>query len=82
MITHKENYNGGVQIVHSFENGFGASVIKHKGSYGWTQDKWEIMVLEDGEACYTTPITDDVIGYLSDSEVEETLSQIEDLDNG
>ena len=82
MITETNNYNGGVQIIHEFENGYGASVVKHKGSYGWTQDKWELAVLKDGDLCYTSGITNDLIGYLSDVEVTGLLNDIEDLENG
>ena len=32
-------------------------------------------MLEDGRCCYTTPITSDVLGYLSESEVLETLDR-------
>ncbi len=59
---------GGIQAVFRFENGYGASVINHMGSYGV-----ELAVLQftgegtdDWELCYTTPITDDVIGWIED----------------
>lgn len=59
---------GGIQAIFRFENGYGASVINHSGSYGV-----ELAVLrftgegtDDWELCYTTPITDDVIGWIQD----------------
>ena len=74
------NYvNGGVQHVYSFPNGYGASVVKHDFSYGGKQGLWELAVLTGEELCYTSGITEDVIGHLSWKNVEETLSEIKQL---
>lgn len=66
-----------------FDNGFGASVIKHEFSYGFEDDLFELAVLEwTGEyhaITYDTPITDDVIGYLTNDEVMNYLYQIKNL---
>ena len=37
------------------------------------------LVLRHGELCYDTPITDDVIGYLTSDEVFNLLDRIEQL---
>lgn len=74
------NYvNGGVQHVYSFPNGYGASVVKHDFSYGGKQGLWELAVLNGEDLCYTSGITEDVIGHLSWKNVEETLSEIKQL---
>lgn len=75
------NYeHGGIQRVYKFPNGYGASVIRHKGSYGFTKGLWELAVLDDtGDLCYYTPITDDVIGHLTDEEVNLKLNEIRGL---
>ena len=96
-MTTKLNYEGyekylvktrgcydGVQCVFRFENGYGASVIKHLFSYGHRDDLWELAVLKfDGDEtshiCYDTELTDDVIGYLSDEEVRSYLEKIKEL---
>lgn len=63
-----------------FENGYGASVIKHFGSYGYKDDLFELAVLDkNGNLCYDTPITNDVIGYLTNEEVLEYLERIRRL---
>lgn len=79
---------GGVQKLYRFENGFGASVVKSFGSYGNEQGLWEIAVLkftgpdiDNFELTYTTSITEDVIGHLSEGEVDEYLTKIEALSN-
>lgn len=73
--------NGGTQVVHKFENGYGASVIRG-GTY--TYGGLELAVLrfkDDGSysLCYDTEITDDVLGYLNDGDVVELLERIENL---
>ena len=74
------NYpNNGVQHVYAFPNGYGASVIKTDYSYGGKNDLWEMAVLKDEELCYTSGITDDVIGHLTWSNVENYLQQIKEL---
>lgn len=75
---------GGVQYKFKFDNNYGASVIKHFGSYGHEADLWELAVLKfdesgDWNLRYDTPITDDVIGSLTDSEVRDILQKIKEL---
>lgn len=63
-----------------FENGYGASVIRTEHSYGGQIGLYELAVLDnDGKLTYDTPITDDVLGYLSPKEVTNYLIQIQDL---
>ena len=74
----------GVHAVTKFENNYGASVVKHDYSYGGKIGLYELAVIkydEDGEwdLCYDTPITGDVLGYLSEDEITEYLIQIEQL---
>ena len=85
MKVYKEkSLNGGVQKQYKFDNGYGASVVQHNGSYGNEQGLWELAVLkwvnEDRyNLTYDTDITDDVIGYLTEEEVKEILVRIESL---
>ncbi len=74
----------GLQRLYFFPNGYGASVVQHSGSYGGPEGMWELAVLAgESQASYSltydTPITDDVLGWLSDSDVNGLLSQIADL---
>ena len=75
---------GGYRYEARYPNGFAASIIKNFGSYGGEYDLWEVAVLRRDEAgvwqlCYDTPITDDVLGWLSEERVIEVCSQIRAL---
>jgi hypothetical protein len=70
---------GGHQRLYKFNNGYGASVIQHYGSYGGPSGLWELAVLDGEEICYTTPITEDVIGHQTPEGIELLLNQIKDL---
>jgi hypothetical protein len=70
---------GGEQWTFKFDNGYGASVITGGIAYCNEAQPYELAVLRHGELCYDTPITDDVIGYLTSDEVYELLDRIEQL---
>ncbi len=76
FLIETNRHMDGIQKVYQFSNGYGASVIKHKGSYGYDKGLWELAVLNEGELCYDTDITGDVIGHLNDPEVDNILGQI------
>ena len=65
----------------NFDNGYGASVVKSMYSYGGNQDLYELAIIKDDAICYDTPITDDVIGYLTEDDVTKYLGQIQELKN-
>jgi hypothetical protein len=74
------NGMGGVQAKIQFENGFGASIVKTPFSYGGARGLYELAIIgKDGSITYDTPITDDVLGYLSEAAVTQTLSKIQSL---
>jgi hypothetical protein len=84
FLTQNSKDRFGIQKLYSFPNGYGASVVKHEGSYGGGKGLWELAVInnisEDGfDICYDTPITNDVIGWLNDPEVDRLLYLIRDL---
>lgn len=74
-----EDLNG-VQAIVKFDNGFGASIVKHNFSYGGSEGLYEMAVLdENNDICYSTSITNDVIGYLNEEEVSDYLNKIKNL---
>ena len=70
---------GGYWYCFDFDNKYGISIIKHNGSYGHEDDKWEIAVLKNGDLCYDTDITNDVIGFLTEEEVIEYFFKVKFL---
>ena len=75
---------GGTQKIWRFKNGYGASVVIFPYSYGYEAGLWELGVLEfnaDGTygLTYETCVSNDVIGHLSESEVEVFLKKIQEL---
>jgi hypothetical protein len=68
-----------VQAIVEFDNGYGASVISTSFSYGGKHGLYELAVLKDGDLCYTTPITNDVLGWLNESDVNKILTDIQNL---
>lgn len=63
----------------SFDNGYSASIISTEFSYGGNEGLFEIAVLRGGMIVYDTPVTSDVLGYLSFPEVAKTLEEIKNL---
>ena len=64
----------------SFDNGYGVSVVSHTYSYGGKKGLYEVAVLgSDGDLTYETPVTNDVIGYLSEKAVSEVMKQVQEL---
>ena len=72
--------NGGVQKLYKFPNGYGASVVRHSFSYGGDEGLWELAVIryngDHFDIDHGTPITDDVLGYLSEEGVDTILDKI------
>ena len=70
----------GVQAIIKFDNGYGASIVRHKFSYGNEEGLYELAVLDSDDAiAYHTPVTEDVLGYLSKDDVTDALRQIQEL---
>lgn len=81
-IIGKREDVGDLQTIYRFPNGYGASVIHSIMSRGL-----ELAVLYFGgdtaHLSYSTPITNDVIGYIGDEqELTELLNQINSLKGG
>ena len=83
------NYpDSGIAARQFFDNGYGVSVVRFTtyfgaGSYGSEEGLYEVAVIkgteDDWNITYDTPITDDVLGHLSEEEVEVLLYEVENL---
>jgi hypothetical protein len=75
------------QRLYRFDNGYGASLVRHPHSIGYDRGLYEVAVIRWVEPdawslCFTSPITDDVLGGLDEDEVMAVLEQIEGLPVG
>jgi hypothetical protein len=72
---------GGIISRISFDNGYGASIVKGPMSYGGDRGLYELAVLDsNGELTYDTPVTNNVEGYLNEEDVTKLLEQIQKLE--
>ena len=63
-----------------FDNGYGVSVVRTPYSYGGDKGLYEMAVLDKtGRVTYDTPITNDVLGYLTEDEVTEYMIEVQKL---
>ena len=76
-----KNYGSGKRAYLEFPNKYGVSVITGGGSYSNKDNPYELAVFLDGELCYDTHITNDVMGYLTSEEVTKIMKQIQELDS-
>ena len=84
-------FGDGLHGLIFFDNGYGVSVGRYKSeiglpdflSYTSNEDEWELAVIkgkeDDWDLCYDTHITDDVIGHLSEGEVNWIMIQVQEL---
>jgi hypothetical protein len=71
---------GEIRARITFDNGYGASVIRTQRSDGRRLELFELAILDsNGGKCRTTPLTDDVIGYLRDIDVTEVMRKVQQL---
>lgn len=85
---------GGVMSRITFDNGYGVSVVCTPHTYGGDFGLYELAVLknesgtlikeagvfeEQWEICYDTPITNDVIGCLSEAGVTDIMEKVQGL---
>jgi len=79
-INFLKDSEGGVRGRVFFKNGYGISVVCNKYSYGNEKGLYEIAVLNlDGTICYDSSVTQDVVGWLTQVQVQDFINQIENL---
>lgn len=70
---------GGYRAQHTFQNGYGISVVQYDNTFEQDNGLYQVAVMLDGEPCYDTPITSDVISNVTPKEVTEISKQIMNL---
>ena len=81
FIEMKDLFYNGVKCKIQFDNGYGASIVRHNYSYGGKEGLYELAVLDqDGKLHYDNLVANgDVRGYLTPDEVTDLLKQIQEL---
>lgn len=61
-----------------FENGYGVSVVTGLAARcgGGT---YEVAIMKNGNLCYSTDITDDVLGYQTPDEITDVMIKLQSL---
>jgi len=79
----KHKIQDGIQAKHFFDNGYGVSVVKFPGSYGFHDDLYEVAILQGTEdkweITYDTPITNDVLGHRDEQDINNILEEVQAL---
>ena len=70
---------GGVQARMDFSNGYGVSVVRAFGTYGYEQGLYELAVFAGDDICYDTPVTNDVEGHLTPDAVTDLMQKVQEL---
>lgn len=65
-----------IQAIMEFDNGYGVSVIRGQLFY-CNENTYEVAILKDGDLCYDTPITDDVLGYQTKDQVTKIMKKLQ-----
>lgn len=74
-----KTYTGTKQAVMNFDNGYGVSVVFGSIFYSNGIDSYEVAITHNDELCYSTEITDDVIGYIKEDGVTEIMKRVQEL---
>lgn len=85
--AHKTETGYGKYAKVPFDNGYTLSIVQvfddvYGNSHGAEDGLYEAALLKHGEMCYDTHITGfgkKVIGFLSESDVEKLISEVEKL---
>lgn len=67
------------QAILNFDNGYGVSVLFGESFYSDGYNTYEMAILKDGNICYDSGITEDVLGYITKNEITEYMIKIQQL---
>lgn len=64
------------QARYDFPNGYGISVVNGECAY-CDEDTYEVGILKDGNLCYNTTLTSDVLSYQTPDDIDSILKVLE-----
>jgi len=74
-----DEYKDAKHATMYFPNGYGISVLLGKMFYSNGVNTYEVAILRDGGICYTTNITNDVLGGQTEEMVTKIMEDIQNL---
>ena len=69
----------GKQATMNFENDYGVSALLGSAFYSNGVDTYEIGILYKDGLTYDTDITEDILGYQTQTEVTEIMKRVQEL---
>jgi hypothetical protein len=75
----------GEHAFHFYNNHYGVSVVRGPYTYGGRDGLYELAVVymapgdKESQLVYDTPITNDVMGYLTPDNITDVMAQVEAL---
>lgn len=84
FLVKKLSAHDGPHFLYRFPNDYGASIVCHSFSYGGEEGLFELAVIvweneNDYKLVYDTPVTDDVLEWLTPADCEKYLTEVENL---
>jgi hypothetical protein len=78
-LEFRQSYAGGEISRLFFDNGYGVSVVRGPFTYGGPAGLFELAILDaqTQKLVFNTPITDDVIGHLTEEDVTQLMAEIQ-----
>ena len=67
------------QATMDFNNGYGVSVLVGSAFYSNGIDSYELAITLNGDLCYTSGISDNVMAYISKEEVTRVMIEVQKL---
>ena len=81
LVFKPHSIGRGQHAVLEFDNGYGVSVLLGDLFYSNGIDTYELAVLANDCVCYDTPITDDVVGHITEDEVTEIMEKLQSYES-
>jgi hypothetical protein len=66
-----------IQARAYFPNGYELSIIGGDSFYGNGKDTFEVAILKNGQLCYDSPLTDDVLKFQTPEDIDNILQEVE-----
>ena len=81
LVFESHSIGRGQHAVLEFDNGYGVSVLLGDMFYSNGVDTYELGVLANGYLCYETPITDDVLGRVTEEEITKIMKELQSYES-